>query len=562
MTREVSHSALSQPRSPTLEIVTPLSTRMLFWRARYLDDSAFLCHVPFLFWLIETSRPKQFVELGLGTGVSYFAACQAIDKLDLDARCHGISPGSALPEPVERYNAQNYGDFSRLHTDDLTHAAQRFDDGSIDLLLVDVDLGEAGALDCLSHDWMRKLSPRGILLLHGTNTRFADGYVRKFLSRLLGSCPAITMEDGEGLTAVLYGEDRNERLVKLADLGFGMTGYSEVHHVFGRLGAAHRFEWASRVADSKAAEAKKRIAAAEKALQATEERRETVQNKLDTLNKAYDSRNAQIATLQARFFDLQVTEEQDETEAEVLRRKLAEVRTQYAEAVAARDAVLAEKQERVEGQAEELERLDAQKADRFDEIATLTRMLEAKEQERAAALGAAKKAREEEIAKRDRMIARLTAEQAEHVKTIAARDKELAAAKKAQEAEAAQREKLSGSLTAERAQHARALASRDAALAERQEAVAGLEARLAERFDEIAALTRLLEDRDRALAAASETREMEAAAQNGSLLAYEEDIRRLQQELEEVQAHRDALLNSTSWKLTRPARSVLNAMRR
>lgn len=526
MNKEVSNLSRASLPSPTQEIITPLSTRTLFWRARYLSSSAFLCHVPFLFWLIETCRPKRFVELGVGEGVSYFAACQAIDKLDLDARCHGIATRGAqtsIPESIRRYNTQHYGDFSLLHAEDLRDVVRKFADGSIDLLHVDIDPQEESILDCLSHDWTRKLSPQGVLLLHGFTSRFSDGHARNYLDHLVDSYPSITLGGGDGLTAVLYGEKRHERLVKLADLTFGKAGYSEVHQVFSRLGATHSFEWSSRIEAERAAEANKKRELSEKELQKSEKQCEALQKKVGALDSAYDARTEQIATLQGKVFDFQADHEKREVETSALRHRLDEKQAEQAEAIAMRDAALADSQRAFEDQTRELNKLKAQMSTRLDEIANLTKMLETKEEEKVAALAVAEKARQEDAAEKLDTIAKLTAER---------------------DADRAGLGSLHAALKKVHAEQAETIGGRDAALADNQRVIKDqaselnkLKAQMSTRFNEIATLTKMLETR-------------------------EKDMPRLQKELDNVRHHRNALLNSTSWKLTYPARRVLDTLRR
>src|SRR5437764_4408932 len=56
-----------------------------FWPPQQLDpQSAWLEHAPFAFWLIEALRPRILVELGTHGGYSYFAFCQAVERLKLD----------------------------------------------------------------------------------------------------------------------------------------------------------------------------------------------------------------------------------------------------------------------------------------------------------------------------------------------------------------------------------------------------------------------------------------------------------------------------------------------
>ena len=501
MSNEISATAQTAPHSPTLEIVTPLSTRMLFWRARYLRKSPFLHHLPFLFWLIEVCRPKSYVELGVGEGVSYFAACQALDKLDSDAHCHGIdswaeTENGQIPEAVRNHNADQFGDFSRLVQADPREAVRRFPDGSIDLLHVDTDIDQS-LLDSLTHDWTRKLSRRGVVLLHGVDTRFAEGPARTFLERIVGAYPTIRLEGGEGLMAVLYGPERAARLVKLAQLSLGMPGYTEVHRVFSRLGATHHHEWASRAEAGKAAAARRKQEAADKALREAEKARDALEEKLAARDAAHDARNGQIAELQARLFDLQQAHDARGAELDGLRAELEAERRTHAEALAARDATLAETRHELEQASAALERERGEHRQRFDELTELTK---------------AHEARVKELEETHASLAR------NH--------------------DAAQ-----SALEAERRTHAEALAARDAALAETrrelEQASAGLAAetdKLEARFQEIATLTGMAE-------------------------RQEKRIGELEAELAQARAHRDALLDSTFWKLTAPARRTVETMR-
>ncbi len=504
MSNEISAPAQTAPHSPTLEIVTPLSTRMLFWRARYLRKSPFLHHLPFLFWLIEVCRPKSYVELGVGEGVSYFAACQALDKLDSDAHCHGIdtwaeTESGTIPEAVRNHNAEQFADFSRLVHEDPRAAVHRFPNGSIDLLHVDMDPDES-LLDSLTHDWKCKLSRRGVVLLHGVTTRFAEGPARSFLERITAAYPTVMLEGGDGLLAVLYGAEREARLAKLARLSLGMPGYTEVHRVFSRLGATHHYEWASRAEAGKAAAARRKQEAADKALEDAETQRAQVEEKLAVRDAAYDARSAQIAELQARLFDLQQAHDARGAELDGLRAEREQERRDHAETLAARDAALAEARREVEEKNATLEQERQEHRRRFDELAELTRAHE------------------------------------ERARTLAERTAQGDAAQRDAENLRAEREQ-------ERRDHAETLAARDAALTETR---------------------RELEDKTATLAA--ETDKLEARFQEIATLTqiaerHEQRVRELDEELAHTRAHRDALLNSTFWKLTAPARRTVETMR-
>lgn len=472
MNKEIMHLSPTQAHSQSLEIIAPVSTRMLFSRARYLDSSAFLYHVPFLFWLIEVSRPKVFVELGVNDGVSYFAACQAIDKLDLDAQCHGIvlqGENENIPDSIETYNTQHYAEFSRLYPQKKHETVHQLADASIDLLHINIQ--DLSILDCLNDDWISKLSPQGIVLLHGTKSHSSHEEAQNFIDDLVASYPSITLDGGEGLTAVLCGEEQDDRLLRLADLTFGMTGYSDIHHVFSRLGSAHSFESAARIEGEQAASLRKKYETSENALQKSEKERETLNKRVEALDLIHQARGEQIAVLQGKLFDLQAAQEKNEVED-----------------IAKRDAALADAQKTIQDQKTELDKLKAEMATRFNEIAILTRTLDTKEKQHAATLIASEKV------------------QAEYAKSIA---------------------------------------MRDTALADSRREVEDLKAQVATRFKETATLTRMLETAERKV-----------------LAAHQNDMRVLQQELADARNQRDDILNSRSWKITKPLRKAMSIMRK
>lgn len=236
------------------DLLPPRATRALFWRPRLLQNAAWTIHIPFAFWLVETCRPRRVVELGLGKGVSYFAFCQAVDKLGLEARCVGFDHWEGdrftRPDPeagaaAAKHNEQLYQDFSELARADLVGAAARFPDESIDLLHVDVEL-TAPVVDSLLHDWARKMSRRGVALLHGTRTRCDTPEAAAFLAGVRARHRCFELEQGEGLTLALIGAEQPERLLRFAALDPGSPEHGAARAAFLQLGRGHQFEAQSR----------------------------------------------------------------------------------------------------------------------------------------------------------------------------------------------------------------------------------------------------------------------------------------------------------------------------
>ena len=359
MTQDLVQSTQTSPAVAGLDVVTPLSSRALFWRPRFLADSASLHHLPFLFWLADTLRPKSFVSIGGGDGVAYFALCQAAEKLDLDARGYGFGPWAGtegetpVPADLLRYNRETYPDVGRLSASDPGRGAARFPPGSVDLLSVMPGQGgtdqEARLRAWLDSDWPHRMSARGVLLIHGANALLEQGGADGVLARLLAAHPAFHLELGEGVLLVLYGSQPEERLLRLCRMGVGEPGYAAVLQVFGRLGGAIRSEKDAQTQRQTAETLKQRLSRAERDLAQSRQAEDEARAALEKLNTAYDARNRQLAETQARLLDLQMAQSEagaaQTLRNEELNAALAEAEARAAALqaeVAEKDAALAE----------------------------------------------------------------------------------------------------------------------------------------------------------------------------------------------------------------------------
>ena len=196
MSQEIACSPKTAVFTPGIEIITPLASRVLFWHPRFLRDTAALHFVPFLFWLTDVLRPKSIVHLGLGSGVAYFASCQAVDKLNLDARCYGYNP--KISKKIQSYNAENYTDFSETSARDPQKAARNFPDGSVDLLHVSIDM-KVEKLEVVLHRWLPKMSQGGIALLTGEAASLQSGKLAELVEMTQKAYPWFKIEVGNGI---------------------------------------------------------------------------------------------------------------------------------------------------------------------------------------------------------------------------------------------------------------------------------------------------------------------------------------------------------------------------
>ena len=323
----------------TLPAALPELPRVAFMRPRFLRPDPALASLPFLFWLVDILRPRLAVQLGLGSGAGYFGLCQAVDRLGPTGLCLGLQAPrvGGVPADLAAHNAQTYQEFSTLTCEEARAAAERVPAEGVDLLIVDDAAGEVG--EGLAEIWLPRLSDRAVIVLRGAAVPAdmpGDG------------CPAIKLPDGEGLRAILYGPSRDERLERAAVLRPGTPGHAEAWQPFGRLGRALGIE-----AEAEAREAA--LMSARAALGAAEARAGRAEAEREEALAGWAERHARAAELEARLFDLRSHAQKAEdasTDAEAGR-------------IAALEAEVAV--------------LRASEATRFEELATLARMLEDRE---------------------------------------------------------------------------------------------------------------------------------------------------------------------------------------
>jgi hypothetical protein len=236
--------SLPQTSKEATGTVTPLSCGLIFDRAAFCCNSSFIRQVPFLFWLIETIRPSSIVEIGVTDAVSYFAACQAVDRLGLDTLCQGIGfwNDGVIPQELRDYEAERYSGFSRLTAEDVSSAAVTLPEGSVDLLIIREPV-DSSFLDSFESEWLGKLSPQSVILLSGTGAAPAGSTERLLHERLTAGRPSIDLQLIPRATAVLHGPQMAEQLRQVAQLRFGTRAYSDLCRLFARLGAAQQAEW-------------------------------------------------------------------------------------------------------------------------------------------------------------------------------------------------------------------------------------------------------------------------------------------------------------------------------
>ena len=226
--------------------------RPIFWRPSYIAQSAWLEHIPFAFWLIDTLQPRKIVELGTHYGSSYFSFCQAVTKLDLQTQCYAVDTwggdehagqyGEEVYRQVSEYNQQHYSDFSTLVRSTFDQALEHFPQGSIDLLHID----GLHTLEAVRHDfesWLPKLSDRAVVIMHDTNVRERGFGVFQLLDELKQQYPHFEFAHGHGLGVIGVGSEQSSEMMSLYGLSDNPSATRQVQEVFSRLGKACGYSW-------------------------------------------------------------------------------------------------------------------------------------------------------------------------------------------------------------------------------------------------------------------------------------------------------------------------------
>jgi GT2 family glycosyltransferase len=213
---------------------------------RLVEPGAWVEHIPFLMWLMETQRPKTFVELGTHTGNSYCAACQTVTSLGLFTRCWAVDTwrgdehagfyDEVIFHELKAYHDPRYGSFSRLLRSTFDEALESFADESIDLLHID----GLHTYEAVKHDfesWFPKLAQGGVVLFHDTDERENGFGVWKLWSELASQFPAFEFRHGHGLGVVMP-KGRQKWLAPFFDVA-RTEQEAEVQFMFAALGRAN-----------------------------------------------------------------------------------------------------------------------------------------------------------------------------------------------------------------------------------------------------------------------------------------------------------------------------------
>ncbi|MEB0120481.1 class I SAM-dependent methyltransferase [Pseudomonas sp. CCI1.2] len=177
---------------------------------------SWLGHIPFAAWLIQTCKPKIFVELGSYSGTSYFSICQAVQAGGLDTKCFAIDTwegddhtggyGEDVFNAFAAHNDKTYVGFSTYLRERFETANTSFRDASIDLLHID-GLHTYEAVKNDFETWLPKLSPQGVIIFHDTAVELEHFGVKRFWGEIEALYPSFNFTHSNGLGVLLVGSD-------------------------------------------------------------------------------------------------------------------------------------------------------------------------------------------------------------------------------------------------------------------------------------------------------------------------------------------------------------------
>jgi hypothetical protein len=211
---------------------------------RLIAVSSWITHVPFAFFLISILKPKIVVELGVFSGQSYSAFCQAVRTLKLDTRCYGIDTwkgdiqlgeyGEEVYEEFSNYTQKEYGEFSQLLRMTFSEALTHFKDGSIDLLHIDGFHTYEGVKNDFK-SWRPKMSPGGVMVFHDTFIKDLDFGVWKLWEEISKKYPSFEFAHGYGLGVAAIGKEVNKDFIEFLREANSSRYISKLFNSLGQL---------------------------------------------------------------------------------------------------------------------------------------------------------------------------------------------------------------------------------------------------------------------------------------------------------------------------------------
>lgn len=309
----------------------PETTETLFWRPRYIANSPVMQHVPFLFWLMGSTRPRNVVVFGSRNGVVPFALCQAMDKLNISGHCLSIGfwtdtetgKKGVVPSALRGHTSQLYDDILQWRCEtSACEALAKIAPGSLDLLYVDAcDLPEGRWPE--AEEWLGAINQTGILVIHGDLS--ADGRAGAVEIPSNGR-QIVRFPDEKGLMVLPLSDAPPAQLIALQEASHHGILLGEIGSFFRRLGQGH-------LAVAKQIEALELNRIMTLSLNTIEHERDEALSTCNELHKNCEDKSSQLSNLQEKLYNRETKladfEQQIEAANQEMSRIKAEQRSDY-----------------------------------------------------------------------------------------------------------------------------------------------------------------------------------------------------------------------------------------
>ncbi len=190
----------------------------VFAPKRLVAPDSWIKHIPFACFAVTVLRPNLIVELGVHSGNSFSAFCQAVVESDLSTKCYGIDTFAgdlhsrlyeeSIFKDISNFVEGNFGKFASLIRSSFAESVDQFKGKSIDLLHID-GLHTYDAVSCDFAAWLPKVSDNGVILFHDIEVKGEDFGVWRLWAEIKDKYK-ITYEFhyGYGLGVLCLGENR------------------------------------------------------------------------------------------------------------------------------------------------------------------------------------------------------------------------------------------------------------------------------------------------------------------------------------------------------------------
>jgi hypothetical protein len=291
---------------------------------------------------------------------------------------------------IDELAAEQYPTISQWLETNPTRAIQQFDEGSVDLLVLNVT-PQDDSVDYLLDRWLSRLSAQGVVLLPGIARREPGCQVFRAFEALQAQYPHFSFHHGNGLGVIAVGQQPTTLLHNLLASLESTASSRVVQDIFARLGRSCRDKLTAQEHRALVRELEERVSGQAEHLQNAEQQRAMLNEQLVTsqhdavkLKKRLESQEERFAHERDRLAERvsSLEEFNQELKQELMRqRNQSEQReSERREQLNTANSQLSEKEQALANAHTDLAHAKHESTTRFEELAKLTTLLESKEQ--------------------------------------------------------------------------------------------------------------------------------------------------------------------------------------